>query len=291
MPDIEDIKDEDLKSYEKTLIAKGRAARTAEKFIADANPNYLTNPIPENISLNELPYYIMALHNYGYISQYTKRYAIYNIRSQELNQAFLIIESDSRVAILLRNSIINFLDIYFFFRTFYSLFNILCASELKQDKTGNWFFPIAINALNFEEKQPESSKFKNQLKAIQDEMLYLPLKQQFERFLKNNSSVDSAELKRFFELVFSGDFRKVEKYYLSKLYSCLILKNEIGTEHVGKPTPTKRALLYSLLPIIIPQRHFLSEEEVIEKDAKDGEHYNGSYYQYKINTVKSILGE
>jgi hypothetical protein len=281
---------------------KLETGKIAELEIARFNPKYKESPIVTGLEGVDVYNYYLALKDYRYISNYIGRdsHKIYTLKILDIKNKLQAIQKDSRVAGVFKSQLFSVIDLFTDIRLQLDLLSRLCFTEYERGKTGNWVHGSIKTAMEYEEKKINTPYFKDQIEILKNNSFFLKIKTflfKSIKILSRKSGINEEELYTEVMRLLSGDLRKLEKDFLPRLYWFIYTKKDAdqlegkSEEFMARPSAIKKDLLFDLLPLICPDKKFYSSVDVKEREAVTGKFYNGSYFQYRINTVKNLFGK
>lgn len=211
----------------------------------------------------------------------------------ELDVVFNNIENDEEVYLFDKFFAIQIIDIYLNIKFFTRLLNHFFPSEHSK-KSANFFYFLLKDAMGFE-KVNETNKqlsYSKQYKIFCKEQTLQPIKDIFEHFFNEylqhlDFGLSKTEYKEIILNAFSDNTRPIEKNLFPYLYDSLFFKKDIETPYdQGEVRSYKKILLFDIFPIIIHERNFKTENQTLTTRRSQE-----SFYEYKINTVRTIIGK
>ena len=211
----------------------------------------------------------------------------------ELDEVFNNIENDEEVYLFDKFFAIHIIDIYLNIKFFNILINQFFPSEHNK-KRANFPYFLLKDAMDFE-KVKETNKqlsYSKHYKIYCKEQTLQPIKYLFEYFLNEylqqlDFGLSKNEYKKIILNAFSDNTRLIEKNLFPYLYDSLILKKETEKlDDLFETSSYKKILLFDIFPIIIHYRNFRTENQTLTTRRSQE-----SFYEYKINTVRTIIGK
>ncbi len=223
-----------------------------------------------------------------FVKPYDPEYNYRFFDAFRLDQVMKQVSNDKRVLFVHKLGIFSIIDMYFDLIILSEALNALF--KYKKDRVEkNYFYFIFKEVLS----NNSSANISDPIKRFEYDSSYGTFKKILDPYINqiidlSENSITPDEAKETFLTLITGDLRKIEKLIFPFLLDAIILVKEL--DNPKEYTSTKMEILFDLFSIIKPLNKFYSEKEVMEKEIADG-FYNGSFYEYKVHTVRQFMGK
>ena len=283
-----------------------KRADASEVCLKELGFDYLKTPYPARFEKEKTLLYCQALSAYGYKSQYADpEHVEFSIDLKKLLAVCEKIDNDLKIAFVNKRNLVFYIDSFFEMRVYLKFLNKYFPGKYNRNKEGNTLYLGLHHLLSrIAEEQPAFLVRGASREFISDDVLKAPefiLMKYVVAPNEKETGEPSADFARLLKIFSVPEIRKLERYILSSLYSAIVTVNDLedltpdtlfnfSTSHVSS---IKADLLFDFLPILFPNRVFLTASQVSEMHLsnRNGGFYEGSYFRYRKDTTLSILGK
>ena len=235
-----------------------------------------------------------ALLAYEQNSKLPDQLHILSVDINQLRTQLEYLENDKRVEFISKDGILKLFDIYVQLKIMSHLLNSHFKKIVNRKNSNLVHYEYEKISARRKFRLPKNSQERSHLLKTND-YLRNYFQRLFIHFLsQSNGQMHESYLNSFFKATISGDYRKLELMLFPQLYEMIILKKDFITNKVGKPTDIKRVLLFDILSVMLTDRIFITQDRFQAYSAEtDNEklRYGGSYYRYKRDYVRNIIGK